>query len=477
MQKLLYQPTSQMIRQLNKGSMQTKSTRLVNFIDWPEDLEGLSFRQSTREITHEDCNREIQARCEKLKISYETAMPTKVEIKLYNLTWHFKNNHDFVDLVEIFKNVSSTAIFDTDLCINLVDHFWEQYYIKLYRYQFLPFLFYSVLIIISMIMSMQPREHLDDKSDRQMQIIFGTLTVPFWFNLAYYECVQLKAEGWSHFSDFWSIIDFIHLTMNPFIVLISLPREPPVDMSILRIMAAFASCATMIKVYDWMRLFDSTAFFILLIKETLKDVAPFMQLVFISLMTFGIPMIMIDTLDEGNVIIDELTDKLFFNIVMNQYLLSLGEFNIDPFTEGKGTALCFLFFILATFITQVTMLNMLISIMGDTFSRVTENRELHARRTKLDLLADFAGILCSDVQDEDVFMFVVTPQKDALGESADGSSFEGVNCHTDRSLATLDSSISRHFSQLRSEIHGSAKREKQLRKQVVQMQLVVDQNR
>ena len=77
------------------------------------------------------------------------------------------------------------------------------------------------------------------------------------------------------------------------------------------------------------------------------------------------------------------------------------------------------------------MLNMLIAIMGDTFARVTENRELHARRTKLDLLADFAGILKSSVQVDDCFLFVITPERD---KEVDSNSWEGVNIHTDRSI-------------------------------------------
>ena len=93
-------------------------------------------------------------------------------------------------MVEIFKNITVTAIFDTDLCINLVEHFWERYYRKLLRYQFLPFLFYTVFILISMILSMQPRAHLVyEKSDRLEQIVFGVLTIPFWLNLTYNECI------------------------------------------------------------------------------------------------------------------------------------------------------------------------------------------------------------------------------------------------------------------------------------------------
>jgi len=59
-------------------------------------------------------------------------------------------------------------------------------------------------------------------------------------------------------------------------------------------------------------------------------------------------------------------------------MLALGEFNIDNFAGQPHALLCYFFFISATFITQITMLNMLIAIMGDSFSRVMENKEVYA---------------------------------------------------------------------------------------------------
>ena len=82
-----------------------------------------------------------------------------------------------------------------------------------------------------------------------------------------------------------------------------------------------------------------------------------------------------------------------FNMIMNQYYLSLGEFNTDNFSKQPHDVLCYLLFILATFFVQVTMLNMLIAIMSDTYERVSENKSVHAHRTKLKLLSEYADCL------------------------------------------------------------------------------------
>ena len=97
---------------------------------------------------------------------------------------------------------------------------------------------------------------------------------------------------------------------------------------------------------------------------------------------FGIPMNMLNlNRDVNEKVIDDPFPYWLPNIMFNQYLLALGEFNIDSFENGKQAGMCFTFFMLATFFSSVTMLNMLVAIMGDTFERIIENRDLNQTRT------------------------------------------------------------------------------------------------
>ena len=66
---------------------------------------------------------------------------------------------------------------------------------------------------------------------------------------------------------------------------------------------------------------------------------------------------------------------------------------------------------------------MLIAIMGDTFERTIQNRDLNSTKTKLELLSDLAAnIHQSESQDNEVgeeterFLFVVTPDEDEQDE-------------------------------------------------------------
>ena len=67
-----------------------------------------------------------------------------------------------------------------------------------------------------------------------------------------------------------------------------------VSFETLRLLAAVASCFILIKIFDWLRLFEGTSFYIILIEYTLKDISQFLLIYFVSLITFGMPLHMID---------------------------------------------------------------------------------------------------------------------------------------------------------------------------------------
>ena len=60
--------------------------------------------------------------------------------------------------------------------------------------------------------------------------------------------------------------------------------------------------------------------------------------------------------------------------ILKQYEEVLSGFGPNSFAETQPMMSVFTIaiFIAATFFTQITMLNMLIAIMGDTFERLTE---------------------------------------------------------------------------------------------------------
>ena len=86
-----------------------------------------------------------------------------------------------------------------------------------------------------------------------------------------------------------------------------------------------------------------------------------------------------------------------------------------------------MFFFAATFITQITMLNMLIAIMADTFDRIADNKLVNAIRSKLELIGDLVAVLDAEdkIQSKNKFFFLVQPE-DGEDEEEDDEVWEGT---------------------------------------------------
>ena len=274
--------------------------------------------------------------------------------------------------------------------------------------------------------------------------------------------MQLVDQKLSYFSSFWNKLDFMDLLLTLFIVLMTMPKQSDI-INFVRILAAFSSCLKMTKLFDWLRLFDSTSFYIHLISETLSDIQAFMILFFTALGMFGMPMLMLNlNNDPADSMIDDTLGFWLPNMMMNQYLLSLGEFNMEPFADNPTTILCYIFFICATFMTQLTMLNMLIAIMGDTFSRVIEDKEVNATKTKLELMADLKAIMKgSGARDDDeVFLFVAMPEdvEDEGGDSWEGA-FSKMARYTSNLVVNMEATVNKQLGKTHELIETMDKRE------------------
>ena len=85
------------------------------------------------------------------------------------------------------------------------------------------------------------------------------------------------------------------------------------------------------------------------------DIRQFMMLIFFAWLMFGFPMVILNqnryTNDEESLLVGNPSGNWILDMLINQYLLSLGEFaNLDAYALGPQTAMCYAFFILATFI-------------------------------------------------------------------------------------------------------------------------------
>lgn len=121
------------------------------------------------------------------------------------------------------------------------------------------------------------------------------------------------------------------------------------------------------RMFYFLRIFDSTAPFVKAITQIVFDSRVFLMVFFIAICAFGFAFWILsnDAIYKEDVIIDSTFDAMMYS-----YLISLGEFGMDSFEESRDFEFLWLMFILATFFSMLILLNMLIAIMSESFTRI-----------------------------------------------------------------------------------------------------------
>ena len=99
------------------------------------------------------------------------------------------------------------------------------------------------------------------------------------------------ADGLEYFSDYWNCIDAVSLSINViFLSMCTLNfsfENEFFQVELVRTFGAFSCFFMWIKVFYWMRLFSSLAYYVKLIQQTISDSLLFMLMVFLIILSFA----------------------------------------------------------------------------------------------------------------------------------------------------------------------------------------------
>ena len=117
-----------------------------------------------------------------------------------------------------------------------------------------------------------------------------------------------------------------------------------------------------------------------------------------------------------------------------------------------------LLFIAATFLTQVTIFNMLIAIMGDTFGKVTEIKEQSGLKEKINILADYVWIIPDESGNRSRYVYSMQPKTQTEEES---NGWEGqvtsIKSVVQNSSKTMRNETKRDISSVQNEVANTQK--------------------
>ena len=91
--------------------------------------------------------------------------------------------------------------------------------------------------------------------------------------------------------------------------------------------------------------------------------------------------------------VDSYVGVTVIDSLISTYLLALGEFDLDGYKEGPDVYIAWFFFVMATYLILIVFMNMLIAIMGETFSQVQSIQEESALLEQVQLIEDHMWLI------------------------------------------------------------------------------------
>ena len=146
--------------------------------------------------------------------------------------------------------------------------------------------------------------------------------------------------------------------------------------------------------------------------------------------------------------------------MLSEWLLGLGEFETGEF-DGDAqenynvynqyslpvTRLLWIYFLAGTLLTQIILMNTLIAILGDTYEKITEKKQLYSITQRTKLYANFVQNIKFDSVVDQKYFVVVRPLPDE-----DDNQWEGAITSLKSKMKKNQEHMSRELRNLQSEI-------------------------
>ena len=180
---------------------------------------------------------------------------------------------------------------------------------------------------------------------------------------------------------------------------------------------------------NWLRVFETTVIYIRLIKQTVIDMTPFAVLLFVIVALFSFAILILNmTREKTDALYNEDISKSdYLNALMSQYLLTLGEFDLENFSKAPyvsnydpNSGTDWIIFTGATLFVQIILLNMLIAIMSASFDSIFENKKQFVLSLKLEVLSDYSFLFSEKVKGNFLFVASLLNKEEESGVEWEG---------------------------------------------------------
>ena len=255
-----------------------------------------------------------------------------------------------------------------------------------------PYIFYFASYLIYVFLVMEKHEDY-----RQEHILDPTVEIPAGFKL--FETIwnielilfslffiaqerrQFKKRGLAYFTDVWNYADVLPPLIIILVCIVDFFATEDLEhknvANFRYTMQAVASFFMWIKIFYFLRIFRQTGFFVNMLLKVISEITTFFILYILILCSFGCSFFIMTPSEGGGI---------FYNFNY-AYLLSLGEFDME-WDNYRVPITMQMFFLLATLLVLVVMLNLLIAIVSTVYENVIETQQEANDFERANLISD-----------------------------------------------------------------------------------------
>ena len=311
------------------------------------------------------------------------------------------------ETMKFFKKISNyqptDKLFDNDTLVKLLEYKWEAYGKKLFFEEAFYFLLYLIAFLVNSTYLLPIKLSDDEVNNTLTNSIYIPISLALDVLLFCYMVFNVYTEvkqfyyftGKEYLESIWNHIDILLIFVSfPAIILDILGNFQAVHPDLLKCVNSLTIFFTFLRLISYARGIDGSAFMVRLIIEVIIDMRYFLLLVYIFIIGLGFC---------GYELQVSFAYSHFtaFNTFFTEML---GDTDLLDDLDPENYYVLYFFKVLASVILVITLLNLLISIIGETFGNVRENEKLTRVYERWNILTEIDVVLTIKEKNEKKFL-------------------------------------------------------------------------
>lgn len=244
----------------------------------------------------------------------------------------------------------------------------------------------------------------------------------------------------SYFADLWNIIELMHCALALSMGVLFLLGEPHA-----RTMLALALYVKWLGVLSYMQPFEATGPLVRMIIAILYDVRYFILVLAVAVAATWTSLTLLLPEKQGYERLGDAGNGLYITFNM----LLLGDFESDLF-DGEYVVLVRLLFVFTMVLVSIVLLNLLIAIMGDSYTRISEKADLEFQALRASILLEQELFMTrkerANPRNFPRWLQVLVPSGKGVGQTDSGAVWQGVlGAIEERTKEQEQEAVARHL--------------------------------